>query len=341
MPERTMQITAGAAAAKKHSKKQLALRAVGDDSDDEPHFAPGEFVGGINAPRDANAYASAESSSDDEALKAPRKTAKASTSAQAGRRLGGNFSDEDGAGVGAGAGKGKAKAKPTKKPFNTSSPAKPKAKAKAYCPRVQTGGWAILVGLCAFGSGKWKSQDEIVVVADPFYGKAGQSLNDKGTGSGPQQFITAWKSVSPARYQLDCAEYLQIQMKKLIDEGLVEKKSRNPVLYQLTYDGKRKPRYCRKCNLMPNLQAGRWLVEPVDMQKPSSEKLKSPATSLIFRLPALKRMKAKMTNLRKPRRGKIKARLVRKLLKRRMRKGRGKLGRWIIAMTNRQLGTDR
>lgn len=209
MPERTMQITAGAAAAKKHSKKQLALRAVGgesdDDEDDEPRFAPGEFVGGINAPRDANAYASAGSSSEDEAPKPPRKTAKASTSAQAGRRLGGLSSDDEGAGAGAGAGagKGKAKAKPTKKPINTSSPAKPKAKTKGYCPRVQTGGWAILVGLCAFGSGEWKSQDEIVVVADPFYGKAGQSLNDKGTGSGPQKFITAWKSVSPARRQLD------------------------------------------------------------------------------------------------------------------------------------------
>jgi hypothetical protein len=187
MPERDMQITAAAAAAKKHgkAKKKAAAPASDDESDGDQRPAPGAFVGGINAPRDANAYASAGSSSDDEAPKQPRKSAKASTSTQ-GRRLGGDSDD----------GRAVSKAKSGNKSINTSSPEKPKGKAKAYCPRVQTGGWAILVGLCSFGSGEWKSQADITRVGDPFYGKPGQSLSDKGSGSGKAQFITAWRGVS-------------------------------------------------------------------------------------------------------------------------------------------------
>lgn len=195
MPQRNMEMAANLAAAKKYTsgKQKLSVKKVkkvtnagsDGDSDGEPNFAPGEFVGGVSAPRARGGSDQGASSSDDEPRKAPRKAPKASTSKQGGRRLGGGSDDEP----------AKAPAK-RKKDVNTSSPEKPKKKAKAYCPRVQTGAWAILIGLCSFGSGKWKSQDDIVPVADPFFGKAGESLSDKKAGAGgKQQFITGWRSV--------------------------------------------------------------------------------------------------------------------------------------------------
>lgn len=206
MPERNMEMTAARAAAKKHatgkqtklSLKRVANAASDQNSDDEPAFAPGEFVGGISAPRGRDGSAVAESSSDDESRRvAPRKAPKSSTSKQGqGRRLGGDSDDE--------ASQAQAKSKAR---INTSSSEKPRKKAKAYCPRVQTGAWAILVGLCSFGSDVWKSQADIVSIADPFFGKDGESLGDKKAGaSGKQQFITGWRSVGAQRGKRNAAD---------------------------------------------------------------------------------------------------------------------------------------
>lgn len=82
------------------------------------------------------------------------------------------------------------------RPINTSPMKRPK-KQRAYAPRVRSGPWAILIGLASYGVEAWKSQDEIIARADPFFGEEGQSLKDKSNvGSGAGQFFTGWSSVS-------------------------------------------------------------------------------------------------------------------------------------------------
>lgn len=80
--------------------------------------------------------------------------------------------------------------------INTSPPKKPR-KSRPYAPRVKTGPWAILIGLASYGTGAWKTQEDIIERADPFFGEDGQSLRDKSNGGGPgSQYYTGWSSVS-------------------------------------------------------------------------------------------------------------------------------------------------
>lgn len=124
--------------------------------------------------------------------------------------------------------------------LNTSPMKKPR-KPRLYVPKVKSGPWAILIGLASYGVGAWKNQEEIIERADPFFGEEGQSLKDKSNGGGAgAHFYTGWSSVSDSLSE-ETTYFLSLrvyeQSKTLFTKELLEKRSRNPVLYQITYKG--------------------------------------------------------------------------------------------------------
>lgn len=105
-----------------------------------------------------------------------------------------NAEDEEGAAAG-GSGAGAA-GSDSDAEVNTSPVKKPR-KARLYAPRIKSGPWAILIGLASYGAEAWKTQEQIIERADPFFGEEGQSLKDKAVGGGAgAQFYTGWSSVS-------------------------------------------------------------------------------------------------------------------------------------------------
>jgi hypothetical protein len=76
------------------------------------------------------------------------------------------------------------------------SPLKKPNKTRLYAPRIKSGPWAILIGLASYGTGEWKSQEDIINRADPFFGEEGSSLRDNDAGrGGPAKFFTGWSGV--------------------------------------------------------------------------------------------------------------------------------------------------